>query len=554
MGKNKKSDTSFLVQGSILAIASIVSRVIGLIYRIPLTAIIGDHGNDYYSCAYEIYSLMLLISSYSLPMAVSKMVSARMANGEKQNAYRVFKGAMVIALVTGTAGCLVVFFGAGFLTRLFQTPLGVYALRVLAPTLIIVAVLGVIRGFFQGLGTMIPSAVSQIIEQVINAVVSVGAAYVLFIYGSRIENVLGKSDHYAEAYGAAGGTLGTSMGALFGLAFILFVFSAYNKNFKKAIRRERRLKNGNPESYRTIFHILIMTIIPVLMSTTIYNMVSIVDQWAFKNFAVLQGYSATDVSEWWGVFSGKYRVLINVPISISSALAASCVPALSAAFAQKDSVQVRKKIGMSMRFILIVAIPCTVGMMVLASPIMQLLFGDSSPLAAHLLQAGGISIIFYSISTLSNATLQAIDRMKIPVRNAAIALILHVGVIAVAMFGLDMKIYGITVGTIAFSLMMCIFNGLSVKKYSGFLPNIRKTFVKPILSSVIMAVVVYIVYHGVHHVLHSNAIATVVSILMGMITYAVALLLTKGLTEDELQSFPKGTLIIRVAKKLHLLR
>ena len=116
---NKKNDTSFLVQGSVLAIASIISRVIGLVYRIQMTNIIGEYGNDYYSCAYEIYSMMLLISSYSLPMAVSKMVSARMANGRKEDAYRVFRGALLIAVVTGMAGCLFVFFGAGFLTELF---------------------------------------------------------------------------------------------------------------------------------------------------------------------------------------------------------------------------------------------------------------------------------------------------------------------------------------------------------------------------------------------------------------------------------------------------
>lgn len=251
----KKNDTSFLVQGSILAIASLVSRVIGLVYRIPLTAIIGDHGNDYYSCAYEIYSLLLLISSYSLPMAVSKMVSARISNGERQNAYRVFKGAMLFAAITGTIACVIVFFGAEELTRLFQTPLGVYALQVLAPTLIIVAVLGVFRGFFQGMGTMIPSAVSQIIEQIVNAVVSVGAAYVLFAYGKRIATVLGSKEHYDAAYGAAGGTLGTSAGAFFGLVFILFVFSMFMPKYKKAMKRERKIGHKEPESYRNIFRI-----------------------------------------------------------------------------------------------------------------------------------------------------------------------------------------------------------------------------------------------------------------------------------------------------------
>ena len=549
----KKNDTSFLVQGSILAIASLVSRVIGLVYRIPLTAIIGDHGNDYYSCAYEIYSLLLLISSYSLPMAVSKMVSARISNAEKQNAYRVFKGAMIFALFTGTVACMIVFFGAEELTRLFKTPLGVYALQVLAPTLIIVAVLGVFRGFFQGMGTMIPSAVSQIIEQIVNAVVSVGAAYVLFAYGRRIATVLGSKEHYDAAYGAAGGTLGTSAGALCGLAFIIFVFSMFLPKFRKAMRRENKIGKKQPESYRVIFGILIGTIVPVLMSTTIYNMVSIVDQWLFKNIATIQGYSATDVSEWWGIFSGKYRVLTNVPISISTALAASCVPALAAAFAQKDEEQVRSKISMSMRFIMVVAMPCTAGIMVLADPIIQLLFPGSSPLAGHLLQAGGISVIFYSISTLSNAVLQGIDRMRIPVRNASVALVLHAGVIAVGMFGLKLNIYGICVGTIAFSLIMCILNGMSVRKYSGFKPDVTKTFIKPAIASVIMGVVVYAAYFVCHKVSHSNAVSTVMAVLVGMIVYAAALLLIKGLTEEELHSFPKGELLIRIAKKFRLL-
>ena len=549
----KKNDTSFLVQGSILAIASLVSRVIGLVYRIPLTAIIGDHGNDYYSCAYEIYSLLLLISSYSLPMAVSKMVSARISNGEKQNAYRVFKGAMIFALFTGTAACMIVFFGAEELTRLFKTPLGVYALQVLAPTLIIVAVLGVFHGFFQGMGTMIPSAVSQIIEQIVNAVVSVGAAYVLFAYGRRIATVLGSKEHYDAAYGAAGGTLGTSAGALCGLAFIIFVFSMFFPKFRKAMRRENKIGKKQPESYRVIFGILIGTIVPVLMSTTIYNMVSIVDQWLFKNIATIQGYSAADVSEWWGIFSGKYRVLTNVPISISTALAASCVPALAAAFAQKDEKQVRSKIGMSMRFIMVVAMPCTAGIMVLADPIIQLLFPGSSSLAGHLLQAGGISVIFYSISTLSNAVLQGIDRMRIPVRNASVALVLHAGVIAVGMFGLKLNIYGICVGTIAFSLIMCILNGMSVRKYSGFKPDVTKTFIKPAIASVIMGAVVYAAYFVCHKVSHSNAVSTVIAVLVGMIVYAAALLLIKGLTEEELHSFPKGELLIRIAKKFRLL-
>ncbi|MCD7865734.1 MAG: polysaccharide biosynthesis protein [Clostridiales bacterium] len=550
---SKKSDTSFLVQGSVLAIASIVSRVIGLLYRIPMTNIIGEYGNDYYSCAYEIYSMVLLISSYSLPMAVSKMVSARMAKHQQENAYRVFQGALIIALVTGTAGCLFIFFGAEFLTKVFQTPLSFFALRVLAPTLIIVAVLGVIRGFFQGLGTMIPSAVSQILEQIVNAVVSVAAAFVLFGYGTRIASVLGGEQHYAEAYGAAGGTLGTSAGAAIGLVFCALVFFAYRRRLKKGIARERQLSRRRPENFGSIMKVLILTIVPILLSTALYNLVSIVDQGLFKNLAILQGNDSDSVSLWWGVYSGYYRVLVNVPISISTALATSSVPALAAAFAKKDHEQVRKKIGLSMRFIMVIAFPCTVGMAVLANPIMRLLFSTTNDLAGHLLQAGAISIIFYSISTLSNAVLQGIDRMRVPIRNALIALAANIVSLPISLYVFDLNIYAMIVGNIVFSLVMCILNALSVRRYSGFHPNIVKTFIKPAVASVLMGVIVYVVYFVIYRAVNSNAAAAIIAILAGVISYAVILLLVKGLTEEELKSFPMGSRIIRIAKKFHLL-
>lgn len=226
MSTEKKRESNFLVQGSILAIASMVSRIIGLLYRIPMTNIIGDTGNSYYSAAFEVYNVLLLISAYSLPLAVSKLVSARVSKGEKKNAYRIVKGALVLALVTGVTASLVLYFGAEFFANLLQTPLSLIALKVLAPTIAVVAVLGVLRGFFQGLGTMMPSAVSQIVEQILNAVVSVAAAYLLFGYGARIGAVLGNEEKYGSAYGAAGGTLGTNLGAVAALLFIGLLFKA----------------------------------------------------------------------------------------------------------------------------------------------------------------------------------------------------------------------------------------------------------------------------------------------------------------------------------------
>ncbi len=555
MNKRKNNDTTFLVQGSILAIASIVSRIIGLVYRIPMTNIIGEYGNDYYSCAYEIYSLLLMISSYSLPMAVSKMVSTRMAKHERENARRVYLGALLFAALAGTACCIFVFFGAGFLTRLFQTPLSFLALRVLAPTLIIVAVLGVIRGFFQGLGSMVPSAISQILEQIVNAVVSVGAAFVLFGYGTKVAAVLGGEQHYAEAYGAAGGTLGTGAGALTALIFVFVLVRVYNKRFKKSIRRERMRNQTEPEPFGSVMKVLILTIVPILLSTTLYNLVSIVDQGLFKNLAILQGNAADTVSLWWGVYSGYYRVLINVPIAISTAIATSCVPALAAAFARKDEAQVRHRISLAMRFIMIVAMPCAVGLAVLAKPIINLLYNTTSvDLAALLLQTGAISVIFYSISTLSNAVLQGIDRMRIPIRNALIALAANIVAVPICLFVFDLNIYTMIAGNIVFSLVMCILNGRSVHRYSGYSPDINKTYLRPAIASVLMGVVVWLVYFLLTRFVCGNAVATIVGIVAGIVSYAVILLLIHGITEEELKSFPRGTLLIRIFKKCHLLR
>ena len=551
MSTNNKSNTNFLVQGSILAMASIISRVIGLIYRIPLTAIIGNKGNDYYGCAFEIYNILLIISSYSLPLAVSKLISADLSLGRKKNAYRVLKCALIFGLTTGTIAAGILFFGAEYITgTIMKTPYSIFAVKILVPILVVVAVLGVMRGFFQGLGTMMPSAISQILEQIANAIVSVWAAYVLFQYGTKVGNILGNPDNYAAAYGAAGGTLGTGVGAVVALLFVSFVLLTYLKVFKRQMKRDRR---ANVDSYSYLFKILVITIVPVLLSTTIYNCNAILDQAIFKNIANIQGYSANEISEWNGIYTGKYKTLINVPISIASSLAASSVPALTAAYTSGDKNGVRSQINTAIRFIMVVAFPCAVGMGVLASPILQLLFHDSSELAASMLQVGAMSIVFFSLSTLSNGLLQGINRMKEPVKNASIALVLHIGVLVALMFVLKLNIFAVVFANAFFGFMMCILNAYSVKKYSGYKQEFKRTFLIPGISAVVMGVVVFLVYKLILYVFRINSIATLISILFGVVTYAVFLLLLKGLTEEEIRKFPKGASLVRLAKKMHLL-
>jgi len=552
MGLSKK-DSNFLVQGSILAAASIISRIIGLLYRLPMTDIIGDTGNNYYSCAFEIYNIMLIISSYSLPLAVSKLVSARMAKGQRRQAYQVFKGALLFAILAGTAVALIVYFGAELFTSMLQTPLSIFALRVLAPVLVVVAVLGVLRGFFQGLGNMMPSAVSQIIEQIVNAIVSIWAAYVLFQYGAKIGEVLGNPEKYAAAYGAAGGTLGTNLGAVAALLFMLFVFYAYMRVFKKKMRRER---NVEVDTFAYTMKILVITIIPVLLSTTIYNISGILDQGIFKNIATLQGYTSDEIDVWWGVFSGKYKVLINVPISIASAMAASSVPSLSASFAEGNKEAVNNQINAAIRFIIVIAMPCCVGLAVLAKPIFSLLFPGTIAtvdMATTMMWAGAIAVVFYSLSTLTNGLLQGVDRLRIPVKNAAIALVAHIILLVVLMLFFRLNIYAVVIANAFFAFLVCILNAWALKKHVGYKQEFKKTFLIPALASGIMGVIAYGAYSLFYMIIKSNLVCVIFAIVLAVIVYFVTMLLLKGLSEDEIRKFPKGHLLVKIAKRFKLL-
>ena len=263
---NKSNGERFLVQGTILAIAGIITKIIGAVYRIPMLNIMGLQGQGYYDIAFQVYSIALLMSSYSLPLAVSKLVSGRIAKGQRRNAQRVFRAAMMFALVVGTLIMLIVFFGAGFIAEhMMGAKVSSYALKVLAPGLLIVAVMGVLRGYFQGCGTMIPTAISQVLEQILNAVISVVGAAFLLDYGKKIAAQQG-NELLAPAYSAAGGTIGTVAGALIGLLFLALCYYLSRKVIHRQLKRDR---SRHEESYRKIFKVLLLTIAPVILSTAV---------------------------------------------------------------------------------------------------------------------------------------------------------------------------------------------------------------------------------------------------------------------------------------------
>jgi len=545
----KKSD--FIVQGSILAVAGIVVRLIGLMYRIPLQNKLGDDAMGIYSSAYNVYNIILLLSSYSIPLAVSKMVAARVSVKQYRNTYRIFKGAMFFSVTLGVIAAAISYFGAGFFAdKILKMPDAEMAIKTLSPAIFIMAVLGVLRGYFQGQGTMIPTAISQLLEQIVNAGISLIAAFYLFGFGAE-QDLLLNTTNKAGAYGASGATLGTVAGALTALLFCGFVFFAYQRTLTGKIARDKK----NPiEPYSDLIRILVATIVPVVLSTAIYNISSLVDNSIFGYYVEFKGITEAEYKSVWGIYSGKYTLLTNVPVAIANALASSAIPALVMAVTKRERADALLRVNMTIRFTMIIAIPCTVGLMILAKPIVQLLYPGDAGLASELLILGGLAVAFFSLSTVSNAILQGINKMKVPVRNALISLIVHIGILFLLLYVLDMGIYGVVIANMLFGLTMCMLNSACIAEYLQYRQEIKKTFVLPSVAAVIMGALAWGVYHLIYNLLASNTVATLAAIFIAIIVYGVLLLLLKCVDEVELYDFPMGGRLVKLAKKMHLLR
>ncbi len=543
--KNKKSN--FIIQGSVLAIAGIISRVIGIARRFPMEHIIGDKGNGYYSAAYEVYALMLLISCYSLPLAVSKVVSSKLSKRQYKSAQRAFQCAMIFALVAGSITFLVCeIFGDMIAEYFLLEPMSALALKILGPALLIVAVMGVFRGYFQGLGTMVPTAISQILEQIFVLIGTIAGAYILYNKGAKVGALLHNED-YAPSYGAAGASIGPVLGSVVGLLFLVFVFTLYKKANKKQNTRE---SSANVDSYGQIFRLIILTILPVLLSTTVYNVSTIIDIRIYNRIMIQKGLDSVRAYNW-GVYSGKYRILVNVPIALANAMCSSIVPVLTNLMVHEEYRQVKEKIGQAMRFTMLVAIPSTVGLAVLARPIISMLFTGEIDMAVSMLHFGSVSVVFYSMSTLTNGVLQGINRMKIPVRNAAISLIIHV-IFLYAVLQAGMGINAVVWGDILFAVVICVLNAISINKYLKYKQELVRTFVIPTIAAAVMGVVLVVL-----NILLSKIVGDIVTvfigIFVGVIVYFLALILLKGVDERDLMSMPGGKTVLGIARRFRLM-
>lgn len=549
MGNKRKNSKNYLVQGTILTVAAIVAKVIGMIYRIPLTNILGDDGIGYYSTANEIYNILLMISTFSLPLALSRLVSERRHLGQAKNAHKVFVCAMKFAVAAGAVMALLTFFLAGVITdNIMHVGSAALALRVLAPAIFLFAIAGAFRGFFQGHETMVPTATSQVIEQIVNAVISVVGAGVMMGIGTKMAEKSG-DPNLGPAWGAAGGTFGTVASISVALLFLVVVYISYQRTFKRHLRKDPA---KHLESDQAIYRALLVTIGPIVLSTLVYNIGTLIDQGIFNSVLASQGYSEKQYSTIWGIYSGKYRVLMNVPLCVASCLSPSVVPALTAAMADGNHKEAGIKVRDSIRYTMIITIPCAVGMAALASPIMQLIFGDAKSLTAGIMQQGALLIVLLALSTLSTGILQGLGEMKKPLYNTTFALVVQIVTLYLFLRVFRLNIYSVIYSNTIFALIICVLNAIAIGQKISYRQEIKKTFLIPLISSGVMGLAAIGIYQ-LFHLFAGNAISCILAVLVAMAVYGVLLVKLGGISEKELLGIPKGTLIVQILKKCRLL-
>ncbi len=533
----------FVMQAGILALAGIIVRIIGLLYKSPLNSIIGDLGAGYYSTAYNMYTIILLISSYSIPSAIAKVISQKLALSQYKNAHRLFMGALIYVVAIGGLASILTYVFAPILAK----GQAATVLKVFVPTIFFSGLLGVFRGYFQARKNMVPTSISQILEQIANAVVSLLAAYLFMEF-------LAKPDETSQAvFGAMGSALGTGIGVVIGLVFMLGIYLKNRKGFKEDIINDT---TKEIDSYRTVFKTILCIVTPFLLSTFIYNCSTVINMTIYQNVMMnVKGLSETITITLYGIFAYKAVTVANIPIALSSAMSSAMIPSVASSFIKGETDKTKKQVDKALNVTMLISIPASLGLLVLAKPVMKLLFNqpESLDMASWLLMAISMTVIFYSLSTVTNAVLQGIGKVNIPVIHAAVSLVLQVIVLVVLLMFTDLNLFALAIAMNVYSLSMCVLNQIAVRKHLGYRLPIKKAIFKPLLASVLMALVAAGVYYGVHYLVKSNVIALAVAVILAVVVYFVLVIKCKVITENELQNFPKGNLIKKVAKKLHLL-
>ena len=533
MSENKQRKDTFFGGAAILAAGIIVVKVISAVYKMPLVNILGSSGYADFTAAFNIFNILLTVSTAGIPVAMSKMISEANASQRHKQTHKIFRVSLLFFGAVGIFCSLVMFFGANFFAGIMNDTKAAECMRVLAPSVALVSGLSVFRGYAQGYSNMTPSSVSQIIEALFKLIVGLTLAW-YFI------RVLGKPDYI----GAAGAIAGVTVSELAALLYMAWDYLRTRRHAPSPLPSER------PDSAKHILKTCLLLAIPITITAASTSIMTAVDNalvlGRLQNAGLLLSEDAA--RSLMGNYTGVQTVY-QIPAALMVAITASVIPAVTICFTQKDRTGAAKIVGSSLKTAALLAFPSGIGMLVLGKPIVQLLFPSlDADIAGTILSILGIANIFVCLMLVATSVLQAYNILSLPIFT-----MLAGGVVMVLfdyfMVGtVQFNIYGSPVGTCLCFGLTCGLDLHLVRRVVPGCPSYAQLFGKTLAASVIMGAAAWAVYGLTSHIIGVK-LAVLVAILLAVALYAILLILLQVLTKDDLSLMPKGD---KIAKLLHI--
>lgn len=521
----QKTGSTFLKGAAILAISNIIVKIIGMVFRVPLTNLVGDYTMGLYSVAYRYYSILLTIATAGLPIAISKMISESRALGRYRESRRIFRIALASCAALGGAGALFLALGANPLAGLSNSPEAATSILTLAPAVLFIAVAAAYRGYFQGHNNMAPTAASQVLEALSRLFVGLLLASLLIR--------LGHPDRMVAAGTVGGITVGTGAAAL-----LLFIISLCLR------RRYHTIPDGAVNEMRTrgeIFRALMYIAIPVTVGALVINLTNSIDMFLVTNRLAVLGYDHEQTTSLFGIYDNYAVPLFNLVPAIIISLNVSITPVIAAAHVRGDHDGMIGTLTSALRLVVMISLPAAIGISVLSEPILTLLYKAeaSVAIATPVLTIMSIASVFLCISSLTSTVLQALGKPMIPVMTMAAGAVVKIAAnyFLVAIPGIELN--GAALGTVLCYLVISVANLIYLARFIQFKPGFGRTYLRPLAATLVMGAIVYCIYRFGRGAL-GGIPALGLSIVVGALCYGVVLLLVGGVTRADVVLLPKG--------------
>lgn len=536
---NNKPKKEGFMQGVItLMFSQVLIKILGLVYTLYLTNRqgFGDKGNGICASGYQIYALLLTISSIGVPSAISKLVSERVAVGDNKGAHRIFKIAFATFAVIGLVGSLLLFFGANVIANQWlQIPDAEMTLVALSPAIFFVTVASVMRGYFNGRQKISVGAKSQTLEQVFKTLLTIIVVEVVAI----LSNV-------STEWMAAGANLATTLATFLGFSYL---FLYYRSERKEVATEIKNTVNYKYERVSTIIKRILLVSIPITLTAIMSSINKNVD--SFTVVRNLRAFMPEDqATALYGILGGKVDTLTSLPLAINVAFATALVPAISAAKARNDNKTITEKTSFSLLVSMLIGLPCTVGMFIFAQPILNLLFPNAND-GALILQISALTIIFTILDQTINGALQGFGKLMIPTISLAtgvfVKFIFNITLIKIPNIG----VYGAAWGSVACHLVAFCIAFTMLRKYIKLNLTFSKFVLKPVISTAIMGICSYFTYLALKGIIVER-LATIIAIMVAVVIYSLAIVALKVFTKDEFKMMPAGDKIVKILEKIKI--